>query len=573
MAERSTAAVDVADNSGDDPLAAKADTTTADGAEAQGATDMSSRNTSGAQEAADEPAIKSPELHSGHKLARRYRLEECVTRLDGFSSWRAVDEKLRRAVGVHVLPADHPRARSVLAAARSSALLGDPRFVQVLDAVEENDLVYVVHEWLPDATELTTLLASGPLEPYDAYQLVSQVSQAMAAAHREGLAHLRLTPSAVLRTSTGQYRIRGLAVNAALRGITVDRPQRTDTEAIGALLYAALTQRWPYENDAHGLTGLPKGMGLLPPDQVRAGVHRGLSDLAMRALVNDGATASRQDPPCTTPDELAKAVAAMPRIRPPEPEFPPAPEYQRTTYQQGTYGRPQPHPGAAVTQPVLTPPAPLESRTGKVLKWAVSALLIAALGLGSWQIADRLLDQSGTNDDPGTTQPSPSPSLDDKAAPQLRPLRIVEAREYTPGGSGIQLRQVGNAIDGDPESAWITPEYHGYANFGNLPNRQGGSGIVVDLGSEQNVSAIRVSQYRTGQTLQLRAGGEAAMGSSSLTDFPQELTPLKRADGDVDVKLDKPVRARYVLVHITELPPDGSPDRFRGGISEVQVLG
>ncbi|MFJ6992988.1 discoidin domain-containing protein, partial [Streptomyces sp. NPDC003090] len=285
------------------------------------------------------------------------------------------------------------------------------------------------------------------------------------------------------------------------------------------------------------------------------------------------ATASRQDPPCTTPDELAKAVAAMPRIRPPEPEFPPAPEYQRTTYQQGTYGRPQPHPGAAVTQPVLTPPAPLESRTGKALKWAVSALLIAALGLGSWQIADRLLDQSGTNDDPGTTQPSPSPSLDDKAAPQLRPLRIVEAREYTPGGSGIQLRQVGNAIDGDPESAWITPEYHGYANFGNLPNRQGGSGIVVDLGSEQNVSAIRVSQYRTGQTLQLRAGGEAAMGSSSLTDFPQELTPLKRADGDVDVKLDKPVRARYVLVHITELPPDGSPDRFRGGISEVQVLG
>ena len=208
----------------------------------------------------ESPARTSPpELHSGHKLARRYRLEECVTRLDGFSSWRAVDEKLRRAVGVHLLPADHPRARSVLAAARSSALLGDPRFVQVLDAVEENDLVYVVHEWLPDATELTALLAAGPLEPHDAYQLVNQVSQAMAAAHREGLAHLRLTPGAVLRTASGQYRIRGLAVNAALRGITSRPPQRTDTEAIGALLYAALTQRWPYENDAYGLSGPAQG--------------------------------------------------------------------------------------------------------------------------------------------------------------------------------------------------------------------------------------------------------------------------------------------------------------------------
>ncbi|GGQ11750.1 protein kinase family protein [Streptomyces roseolilacinus] len=570
MAERSTAAVDVADNSGDDPLTAKADRTTADGAEAQDATDMSSLNTNGGQEAGDDPAIKSPELHSGHKLARRYRLEECVTRLDGFSSWRAVDEKLRRAVGVHVLPADHPRARSVLAAARSSALLGDPRFVQVLDAVEENDLVYVVHEWLPDATELTTLLAAGPLEPYDAYQLVSQVSQAMAAAHREGLAHLRLTPSAVLRTSTGQYRIRGLAVNAALRGISVDRPQRTDTEAIGALLYAALTQRWPYENDAHGLSGLPKGMGLIAPDQVRAGVHRGLSDLAMRALVNDGATASRQEPPCTTPDELAKAVAAMPRIRPPEPAFPPVPEYQHTTYQQGTYGQ---HQSAAATQPVLVAPAPLESRTGKALKWAVSALLIAALGLGSWQVADRLLDQGGTNNGPGATQPSPGASMDDKPARPLQPLKISDAREFTPGGSGIQLDQVENAVDGDSQSAWITPEYHGYANFGNLPNRQGGSGIVVDLGSEQSISQVRVGLYRSGQKVQLRAAGEGAMGSSSLSDFPRQLSPLKQVDGNLDVKLDKPVRARYVLVHITELPTDGSPGRFRGGISEVQVLG
>ncbi|MBC7268792.1 MAG: serine/threonine protein kinase, partial [Streptomyces sp.] len=214
MAERSTAAVDVADSSGDKPLTAKAEQ--ADQSTADGVAQNLERNTKndeaqGSDGAGGPGKASPPELHSGHKLARRYRLEECVTRLDGFSSWRAVDEKLRRAVGVHVLPADHSRARSVLAAARSSALLGDPRFVQVLDAVEDNDLVYVVHEWLPDATELTTLLSTGPLEPHDAYQMVTQVAAAMAAAHREGLAHLRLNPNAVLRTSTGQWRIRGLA--------------------------------------------------------------------------------------------------------------------------------------------------------------------------------------------------------------------------------------------------------------------------------------------------------------------------------------------------------------------------
>ncbi|MFE7427786.1 protein kinase family protein [Streptomyces sp. NPDC057545] len=570
MAERSTAAVDVADNSGEELLTAKADEATADGtAEAQDSTDATSQDTDG-RTSRSESSLPTPDLHSGHKLARRYRLEECVTRLDGFSSWRAVDEKLRRAVGVHVLPADHPRARSVLAAARSAALLGDPRFVQVLDAVEEDDLVYVVHEWLPDATELTSLLAAGPMEAHDAYQLVSQISQAMAAAHREGLAHLRLTPGAVLRSSTGQYRIRGLAVNAALRGITSDGPQRADTEAIGALLYAALTQRWPYETDAYGLSGLPKGVGLIAPDQVRAGVHRGLSELAMRALVNDGATASRQEQPCTTPDELAKAVSAMPRIRPPEPVFTAPPEYQRTTYQQGTYRRPPGSPGTAVTAPVPVPPPPLQSRTGKALKWAVSALLIAALGLGSWQLAEKFLDQ---NNDSGTDTTQTTPSPDNKLPAPAKPLRIDSASEFMPSGSGISQKNAHKAADGDTGTAWITPRYVGYANFGNYTNRRDGSGIVVDLGSVQNIRGVKIEMFRGGQKAEVLAAASDATAPSSLTDFPQRLTKLESVGSELKQTLDQPVRSRFVLVRITELPSDGTSDGYRGGISEISVLG
>ncbi|MEU1706346.1 protein kinase family protein [Streptomyces sp. NPDC005706] len=572
MAERSTAAVDVADNSGDEPLTAKADQSTADGVahDPERDTDSDEAQGSGGTEGPGKKA-SPPELHSGHKLARRYRLEECVTRLDGFSSWRAVDEKLRRAVGVHILPADHVRARSVLAAARSSALLGDPRFVQVLDAVEENDLVYVVHEWLPDATELTSLLAAGPLEPHDAYQMVSQVASAMAAAHREGLAHLRLNPNAVLRASTGQWRIRGLAVNAALRGISSDTPQRTDTESIGALLYAALTQRWPYENDAYGLSGLPKDIGLIAPDQVRAGVHRGLSELAMRALVNDGATASRHEAACTTPEELVKAIGEMPRIRPPEPAFTAPPEYQRTTYQQGTYGRPAPHPG--VTQPLTPPPPPLQSRTGKVLKWAVSALLIAALGLGSWQLADALMDRSDNPNDTNNTQTQDGGDKSPKKPTDGKPIAIKGAREFMPSGSGIKEDQVPLAIDGDPDTAWVTPQYRGYANFGNLPARKEGSGLIVDLGEVKNVASIDTLMYRSGQTIEILAADANTDNPSSLSDFPQQVAASKKADLETKVTPSKPIRTRYLLIHITELPTDGSPGLFRGGVSEIKLTG
>lgn len=571
VAERSTSAVDVADNSGDEPLTAKADQSTSDGVAQDRERETDSEEAQGSGGTESPGKASPPELHSGHKLARRYRLEECVTRLDGFSSWRAVDEKLRRAVGVHLLPADHPRARSVLAAARSSALLGDPRFVQVLDAVEENDLVYVVHEWLPDATELTALLASGPLEVHEAYQMVSQVSQAMAAAHREGLAHLRLTPGAVLRTSSGQWRIRGLAVNAALRGISSDTPQRTDTEAIGALLYASLTQRWPYESDAYGLSGLPKGVGLIAPDQVRAGVHRGLSELAMRALANDGATASRHESPCTTPEELVKAISEMPRIRPPEPAFTAPPEYQRTSYQQGTYGRQGP-PGA--TQPVSAPPPPLQSRTGKALKWAVSALLIAALGLGSWQLADALMEQGNKSDDTNQTHTTDGNDKNGDQTKPVRPIKIQNAQEYVAEGSAQAAGDVAKTFDGDSNTYWRTKKY----NAGpKLAPYKPGVGIVYDLGSAQTLSAASIGLRYAGDHTTVHLYAADSLAPSASVDGMKEIGTATTTGTTMKVKASKSVKTQYVLLWITDVPnapSDGySSAGYKQAVTDVKFTG
>ncbi|MFC4034147.1 protein kinase family protein [Streptomyces polygonati] len=500
-----------------------------------------------------------PELHSGHKLARRYQLAECVTRVDGFSSWRAVDEKLRRAVGIHILPADHDRARQVMAAARSAALLGDPRFVQVLDAVEENDLVYVIHEWLPDATSLADLLMAGPLEPHEAYQMASQVSQGMAAAHREGLAHLRLDPGAVLRTVSGQYRIRGLAVAAALRGLSSDGPQRQDTEAIGALLYASLTQRWPYEEDAHGLTGLPKGVGLVAPDQVRAGVHRGLSEVAMRALVNDGATASREESPCTTPEELAKAVAGIPRIRPPEQG---APVYRPTAFQQ-----PPPAPGRTARTALNTaealPPA-LPGRTGKALKWAVAVLVIVAIGLGSWQLADAL--QSNENRS-GSTPPSGQKSGQSTTPPPVGPVKIVGAQDFDPEGDGSESHStIDNVYDHDPNTYWQTQKYYSRPDLGGLKS---GVGVILDLGAAHNVSGVKIDFIGGDTSVELMA---ASRNSTTMPTELADFTKVASADGtEVTLKPDAKVNSRYLLVWLTKLPPSGS--EFRGKIAEMSVSG
>lgn len=268
----------------------------------------------------------------------------------------------------------------------------------------------------------------------------------------------------------------------------------------------------------------------------------------MRALANDGATASRQEPACTTPEELAKVVGEMPRIRPPEPTFATPPAYQRTTYQQGTYGRPPMPPG--VTQPLAaTPPAPLQSRTGKALKWAVSALLIAALGLGSWQLADALMDRDKSGDSGGTSQTDDSG--DKNKPPANGPLKIEGAEEYGGGGALQNPADVGKTYDGNGSTYWRTKSFIGGPKL--APYRKG-VGIVYDLGSEQNVSAASIALRYGGDhtTVELYATNSLSP-SSSVTSMKQIATGTT-TDTSLKAKGKEAVKTRYVLVWLTDVP-------------------
>ncbi|MFJ3787851.1 serine/threonine protein kinase [Kitasatospora sp. NPDC090091] len=518
--------------------------------------------------------LPAPLRHSGDKIGNRYRLEECISQTETFSSWRAVDEKLRRAVGVHLMASGHQRARRVLAAAKSAALLGDPRFVQVLDAVQEGELVYVVREWLPHASDLAKLLADGPMEPHEAYQMVRQVTDAVAAAHRRGQAHLRLTPRCVLRTDSGQYRINGIAVDAALRGLPADGgaedAERTDTRAIGALLFAALTHRWPYPEDRYDLQGLPRNLHAVPPDQVRAGVHKGLSELAARALFDHPPHHAQ---PIRTPEELAKAIALMPRIRQPEPELPAFSAPPR----HNTHALPTaPNPTRVVAAPGTAPApnrlAPVRRtrrrlrRAVKVTAWTVA---LGAIGVASWQLVDSLRHTG-----PTVTAATPAPS---SAAPTVHaathtpvPIPVKEAQSYNPlGDSPESLYLLPKSFDGDPGSSWTTKGYND--QFGTKPPLKEGTGLLIDLGSQQSVSSVNV-QFVGSTTVELRIPGAQAAANPGAAQ-PEAFTVAGKKSGtSAEFTLENPVTTRYLLIWLTNLPKD-TDTKFRGYVSEVKVFG
>jgi hypothetical protein len=524
------------------------------------------------------PVLPVPVRHSGDRIGDRYRLEECIAEAEVFSSWRAVDEKLRRAVGIHLLASGHQRAKEAVEAARQAALLGDPRFVQVLDAVEDGELVYIIREWIPDATDLTTLLADGPLEPYEAYQLTRQVTDALASAHRRGQSHLRLTPDCVLRSDSGQYRINGIATDAALYGVSAEDPADAglqDTHAIGALLFSALTHRWPYPEDRYDLQGMPRFLGMVAPEQVRAGVHRGLSDLCAQMLCPEP---GRHLERLTSPDAVAKAIALMPKVKQPAPEPLVIPDYPRQPRPQRPDQRAATLPPAPAPAPAPAPVPPPPRRTNRALRWSISLVLMAAVGLGSWATAEALLDKSDTNTGGAKVpvgagvQPKPTPHV---VPPH--PLKIVGATEFSPMDQTTIAGDLAPlAVDDKPSTAWITTPFFNYPKFGNLPYRAQGSGIVVDLGSVQAVTSVDVLLPFTGQTMEVVAAPASA--TTAPTDYGGYTQRVSDSSTPTSTTVDSaplahPIRTRFVLVHITQLAPDPNvANGYYGGISEIQVL-
>ena len=197
----------------------------------------------------------------GTRLAGRYRLVDQVSSGTGWTYWKATDETLARSVTVLTFATGFPRVTETVTAARAASRLGDPRFSQVFDVEDGEELAYVVLEWVA-VESLLDMLSEGPLDPARASALMVEAARAIAVAHDIGLAHLRLDPACLHWTAGGGVKIAGLGIDAALAGPALtasedgtDDPELTDTRDLARLLYAALTGYWP---------GLPGADGSAP---------------------------------------------------------------------------------------------------------------------------------------------------------------------------------------------------------------------------------------------------------------------------------------------------------------------
>ncbi|MFF3483850.1 protein kinase [Streptomyces sp. NPDC002701] len=108
-----------------------------------------------------------------------------------------------------------PAVRRAIEAAQAAAQIPDhPRLDQVFDVFAEGGSLWIVSESVP-ARQLSALLAEGPLSPYRAAEVASDVLTALRVLHAHGWVHRNITERTVLVCDDGRVMLTGLAAGAA----------------------------------------------------------------------------------------------------------------------------------------------------------------------------------------------------------------------------------------------------------------------------------------------------------------------------------------------------------------------
>jgi len=494
------------------------------------------------RERGPEPPASQDDAHlvPGARIAGgRYRLLVFHGGPPPLQFWQALDTALDRQVALTFVDPDGALPPDVLQEILARTLrlsrIEKPGIARVLDVVHTGSGGLVVAEWIRGGS-LQEVADTAP-SPVGAVRAMQSLAGAADAAHRAGVALSIDHPSRVRVSIEGD-------VVLAYPATMPDANPQDDIRGIGAALYALLVNRWPLAESGvrSGLAAAERDSSGLPvePTVVDRDIPFQISAVAARSIQENGGIRSAST--LLNLLQQATAVADRTEVLGPIDDTPlPAATRRPGIRDYGVFGR---------------------RRRSLLIGVGAGAVIIVVALVVLASVVSKVFGNVGgglNKDELGlntTTSSAPAAS-----GSMVKP---TQATVFSPEGEADNPGTAGNAIDGDPSTAWQTDIYHDTVPF---PGFKSGVGLLLQLPSPTVVGTVTMDTVSTGTKVEIRSAPTATPAKLDDTTVLAPAFALKPGHNVIPVRAGAPTS--NLLVWISTL---GTIDgKNRTDFSEITV--
>ncbi len=246
----------------------------------------------------------------GQQLAGKYTIQSEIGRGGMGVVYLGYDTMLQRRVAIKVLPPELTYDWQFVTRFRQEAVIAaglhHPGIVTIHDVGEQNQLHYIVMQFLEGVTLDQWLTHHGSMPLAQTQHVVRQVADALDYAHRRSIVHRDIKPSNIMLSPEGQATVMdfglvraGEASGLTRSGIVVGTPEymapeqalgeavdgRTDIYSLGVVIYRMLTGKVPFVRSGSMATAYAHVHDPPPPlRQMRPDVPKPVEAVVLKAL-------------------------------------------------------------------------------------------------------------------------------------------------------------------------------------------------------------------------------------------------------------------------------------------------
>lgn len=207
----------------------------------------------------------------GHELAGRYKIIERIGGGGMALVYKAQDILLNRNVAIKVLRQqfvhDEEFIRRFRREAQSAASLSHPNVVSIYDVGQEDEVHYIVMEYIEGNNLNEIIKERAPIQVDEAVRIASQICDALDHAHHNQIIHRDIKPHNILIGRNGRVKVTDFGIARAVTSTTITQTgsvvgsvhyfspehakgvatgEKSDLYSLGIVLYQMLTARLPF---------------------------------------------------------------------------------------------------------------------------------------------------------------------------------------------------------------------------------------------------------------------------------------------------------------------------------------